>query len=457
MFWSSLARHTAAWSPPPRRRSASVNGSVMAPEQINTDVKVKDPFDINLDCIHCGFCVPRCPTYQVLGDENDSPRGRIYLMKALQAGRIPLDETFIGHLDCCLGCRACETACPSGVRYEVMLNETRARIYDEQPPPLLQRIVFRRLLPANRLLRQAGRALRFYQQVGLQWLVRKATFLSRLFPGLYASEKKLPQIPPLRRFDPSYSAYGGSRYRVGFLTGCIMPLIFPQVHHASIEMLRLAGCDVILPPSQSCCGALHSHAGDREMARTLAIHNLEAFPWQELDAIIVNSAGCAASMKEWDHLIEDTDPHSEAAHGFAHRVKDICEFLAEVEPSWSLGTIPERVAYDDACHLLHGQQVGVQPRQLLEQIPNLSLLEVPNSDRCCGSAGIYNLLQPEMSEELLGKKLEEILSTKPDRIATANPGCILQIQYGLSSQDIRIPVQHPVELLYESAHGGSTR
>lgn len=423
----------------------------MAVDQLNTDVKVKDPFDLNLDCIHCGFCVPRCPTYQVLGDENDSPRGRIYLMKAFQAGSIPLDDVFKGHIDCCLGCRACETACPSGVRYEMMLNETRARIYREQPPSFLQRFVFRRLLPAGGLLRLLGRGLRLYQRVGLQWLIRRVTPLSSLFPGLLAAERKLPQIPPAQRFASEYSAYGTTRYRVGFLTGCVMPVVFPQVHNASIEMLRLAGCDVLLPPSQSCCGALHSHAGDREMARDLAAQNLEAFLWQDLDAIIVNSAGCAASMKEWDHLIESSDPRSEAAQGFARKVKDVCEFLDEIGFSSKLGAIPERVAYDDACHLLHGQQVSSQPRELLSRIPSLSLLGVPNSDRCCGSAGIYNLLQPDMSEELLVRKLEEILSTKPDRIVTANPGCILQIQYGLSSQNRSIPVQHPVELLYEAA------
>lgn len=408
-------------------------------------VKVKDPFEVNLDCIHCGFCLPKCPTYQVLGNEADSPRGRIYLMQAVESGRIPLDETFIDHLECCLGCRACESACPSGVRYELMLNVSRARIYDSQPPSFLQRVIFRQLLPFPWRLGFAAALLRFYQNRGLQKVIRRSGLLARISRDLNTAEKKLPVIPQPEPLAHFYPAYGKRQRRVGFLTGCVMPLLFPQVHKASIEMLRHSGCDVLLPPAQTCCGALHSHAGDREKAGELARHNIGAFPWRELDAIIVNSAGCGAAMKEYEHLLD-----TQESHEFVRKIKDVSEFLSELQPAWTLRPLRTRVAYDDPCHLLHGQRVSGQPRRLLQMIPELTLLSVPNSDRCCGSAGIYNLVRPQMSEELLAQKVEEILSTNPERVATGNPGCILQIQYGLRERGFEIPVQHPVELLYEA-------
>ncbi len=413
-----------------------------------SQVTVKDPFEVNLDCIHCGFCLPKCPTYQELGNEADSPRGRIYLMKAVESGRIPIDETFIDHLECCLGCRACESVCPSGVRYELMLNTSRARILQEQPPSLVQKLVFRQLLPYPRRLAVAAALLRFYQVSGLQKFVRKTDLLAWFSPKLGEAEEKLPPVPQALRLRHSYPAYGKARHRVAFLSGCVMPLLFPHVHRASIEILRHSGCDVILPASQTCCGALHSHAGDREEAAKLAKENLHAFSGEQWDAVIVNSAGCGASMKEYEHLLETED-----ARQFAGKVKDICEFLDELNPSWNLRPLPARVAYDDPCHLLHGQKVSAQPRRLLQLIPELSLLPVPNSDRCCGSAGIYNLVRPQMSQQLLSRKIEEILSTSPERVATGNPGCILQIQYGLRSQGMDLLVQHPVELLYEALDG----
>lgn len=413
-----------------------------------SQVKVKDPFEVNLDCIHCGFCLPKCPTYQELGSEADSPRGRIYLMKAAEDGRIAIDETFIDHLECCLGCRACESACPSGVRYELMLNVSRARIQETHPPSFLERFAFRQLLPYPRRLAFLAGLFRFYQNCGLQRLVRESKLLKWVSSDLSKAEEKLPQIPPADRLEDSYPAYGKRRYRVSFLNGCVMPVLFPQVHRATIEVLRHCGCEVVLPVSQGCCGALHSHAGDRQTAIRLAEQNIRAFAAQPLDAILVNSAGCGAAMKEYDHLLE-----TEEARAFVARVKDICEFLDELRPSWNLRSLHARVAYDDPCHLLHGQKVFRQPRQLLESIPDLTLLSVPHSDRCCGSAGIYNLVRPEMSEQLLERKIEEILRTRPERVATANPGCILQIRYGLQARGWDLPVQHPVELLYEAMAG----
>ena len=415
-----------------------------------TQVKVKDPFEVNLDCIHCGFCLPKCPTYQVLGNEADSPRGRIYLMKSVDKGIIPLDETVIDHLECCLGCRACETACPSGVRYELMLNATRGRVQAEKPPSWLQKRAFRNLLPYRRRVAWLSRLLRFYQYSGLQTLVRSTPFLARLAPEVIRAEKKLPHLSKPMRFQHFYPAYGRTRHRVGFLSGCVMPFFFAQTHHAAIEVLRYSGCDVVLPPAQGCCGALHTHAGDREMARRLGQLNIQAFPWPEFDAIITHSAGCGAAMKEYEHLFESSKEMAEKARAFSAKVKDICEYLDSINPSWQMRPIAARVAYDDPCHLLHGQQVSVQPRRLLQKIPNLELLSVPNSDRCCGSAGIYNLVRPQMAQQLLEKKIEEILTTNPMRVVTGNPGCLLQIQSGLQERGVHIPVQHPVELLYES-------
>ncbi len=408
-------------------------------------VTVKDPFEVNLDCVHCGFCLPRCPTYQVLGDENDSPRGRIYLMDLVREGRLPLDDIVMTHLDRCLGCRACETACPSGVRYELMLNQTREKIYRNRPPSWIQRFAFRRVLPSPGLLRLGARLARLYQAT-LQRRVRSSRILSRTAPKLVEMEKKLPTVPPPDRLEAFYPAKGPRRARVGFLSGCVMPILFPEVHRASIQLLRRAGCEVVVPPGQRCCGALHSHAGDQEGAVRQARINLRAFPWRDLDAVVVNSAGCGAAMKEWSHLPEST---GEMAR-FSHQVKDVCEFLVEMNPAWELGPLPLRVAYDDPCHLLHGQGIYSQPRALMAQIPELTLLEVPNSERCCGSAGIYNLQQPEIAGRLLDRKLDEILSVDPQRVTTANPGCLMQIRSGLENSGASIPVQHPVELLYES-------
>ena len=408
-------------------------------------VSVKDPFEINLDCVHCGFCLPKCPTYQVLGDENDSPRGRIYLMDLVREGRLPLDDTVMKHLDRCLGCRACETACPSGVRYELMLNQTRGQIHESRPPSWVQRFAFRRILPSPGLLRHGARLARLYQATLQRW-VRSSRILSRSAPKLVEMERKLPAVPPPDRLKAFYPAQGPRRARVGFLSGCVMPILFPEVHRASIHLLQRAGCEVVVPPGQRCCGALHSHAGDQEGAARQARVNLKAFPWRELDAVVVNSAGCGAAMKEWSHLPESTDEMAR----FSYKVKDVCEFLVELDPVWELGPLPLRVAYDDPCHLLHGQGIYSQPRALMAQIPELTLLEVPNSERCCGSAGIYNLLQPEIAGQLLDRKLDEILSVDPQRVTTANPGCLMQIRFGLENSGAPIPVQHPVELLYES-------
>ncbi|HSR51292.1 MAG TPA: (Fe-S)-binding protein [Acidobacteriota bacterium] len=405
-----------------------------------------DPFAVNLDCIHCGLCLPKCPTYQELGTETDSPRGRIHLMLAAQQGRIQLDPAAVSHLEGCLACRACESACPSGVRYELMLSDTRARLRREHPPGWLRRAAFQRLLPYPGRLRLMTAALRLYQRSGLQKLVRSSGVLKRV-PSLRQAEAKLPHIPPSRPLKNFYAAYGSARCKVGFLSGCVMPVLFPEVHQASIELLRRAGCDVVLPPAQTCCGALHSHDGLRRQASDLARQNVEAFG-PDLEAVVVNSAGCGAALKDYPHWISDS--FHQKARDLALRIRDINEFLDHLNPAWDLKPLKLRVAYDDACHLLHGQGISRQPRALLGRIPQLQLADVPNADRCCGAAGLYTLEQPEMSDRLLERKLEELLSVQPDRIVTANPGCLLQLRYGIQSKSLGLHVQHPVELLLEA-------
>ncbi len=415
----------------------------------------KDPFSLNLDCIHCGLCLSHCPTYQLLGSETDSPRGRIYLMKAARQGRIELDDKAVSHLDGCLACRACESACPSGVRYEWMLAQTRSRIRQQDPGHWLLRAAMRQLLPFPRRVRALARLTRIYQRLGLQSLLRRSGLLGALSRGLAEAEGKLPALPRPRRLRQLYPAYGERKFRVGFLTGCVMPVLFPQTHAASIEVLRRSGCEVAVPARQSCCGALHWHDGRSNQAKQLARQLCRSFEGQGLDAVVVNSAGCGAAMKDYGHWLQDDPDQRHQAQAFSRKVEDLCEFLVRINPPWQLAPLQIRLAYDDACHLLHGQNISSQPRRLLKRIPGLELLNLPNSDRCCGAAGIYNLLQPALSNQLTDWKCKEILSCSPERVATANPGCMMQIRAGLRSTGISLPVQHPVEILHESLERAS--
>lgn len=410
----------------------------------------KDPFAANLDCIHCGLCLQKCPTYQELGSETDSPRGRIYLMKAARQGRIELDSSVISHLDGCLACRACESACPSGVRYESMLTSTRSEILRKNPGGVLHKLAFRGILNSPARTRMLASAMRLYQRTGLQRLVRSSGLLPRVSPAMARAEGMMPKLPPPWRARERYAAIGSPRARVGFLTGCVMPSLLPQVNRASIEALRHSGCEVTAPAGQACCGALHWHAGERRTALQLARRNLEAFDRAGIDALAVDSAGCGAAIKDYPHWFEGSGSLGRTARRLSALTRDVSELLEELDPPWSLGRLEARVAYDDPCHLLHGQRISDQPRRLLSRIPGLEVVEAPGSDRCCGAAGIYNLTQPEMSMRLLDRKLDEILQTCPDRVATGNPGCILHLQQGLHRKGIDIVVQHPTEILYES-------
>jgi Fe-S oxidoreductase len=406
----------------------------------------------NLDCIHCGLCLSVCPTYLQLGSEADSPRGRIYLINAVGEGRVPVSSpVFEKHMQLCLECRACESACPSGVRFSLMMNEARAAIRGQKKetgwPAFLRKFVFRTALPSRRLLHAAFRALRLYQRSGLQKLVRGSRVLN-LFPRrLRAMEALLPEVPRSPALKLPETAPARGRSRVSFFLGCVMPELFGPVHEASVRVLRRNDVSVCSPAGQTCCGALHLHEGELQLALALARENIDAFEGDGADFLVVNAAGCGAMLKEYGELLKDDPDYAGRAARFSGRVKDISEFLDELGIRVEMGEVHARVAYDDPCHLLHGQGIRAAPRNLLRSIPALELVELPDAERCCGSAGIYNITHPEMASAILADKLANLSKTGADIVASGNPGCLLQIRQGLKAAQIRMETAHPVELL----------
>jgi glycolate oxidase iron-sulfur subunit len=416
-----------------------------------------------LQCVHCGLCLPSCPTYAELGQEPDSPRGRIYLIKALADGRIGLSETVAEHLSLCLGCRACESACPSGVPYGHLIEAGRAELEARRPGPVWRRLVRRAaldvLLPRPALLRAAVGALRFYQRSGLQRLVR-GTGLLRLFPtSLAASEALLPPLPPAGRrgsLPGVVPARGTRRGRVGLLHGCVQDAVFRPHNEATLRCLARQGLEVAVPRAQRCCGALHAHAGEPEAARALARATIAAFEESEVEAVVVNAAGCGAHMKAYGHLLRADGAWAARAAAFARKVVDATEFLARAPLVGPLGPLPLRATYHDPCHLAHGQQVRAEPRALLRAVPGLELVELGEAEMCCGSAGIYNLTEPAMAGRLLERKMAHVEATGAATVVTANPGCILQIAAGLRARRRAVEVLHVVEVL-DRAYAAAAR
>lgn len=409
-------------------------------------------------CIKCGFCLSTCPTYRLTGREADSPRGRIDLMQAVAAGELTAAE-IAPHLDLCLGCRACETACPAGVAFGTLLEAGRAETLAAQPEASLrawiQRWCLRQLVPSSRRLQQLTGLLSLYQRSGLQRLVRASGLLPRLAPTVAVMEHLLPQVPPAsaRQPVPAFMpAVGEPRGTVAMLTGCVMPALLPQVNHATAQVLTLQGYAVAAPPAQRCCGALQAHTGDLEQAQHLARHQISVFEATGAEWIVVNAAGCGALMKAYGHLLRADPLFARRAVDFSQRVRDVSEVLAATPLRGPLQPMPLRVAYDDPCHLLHGQNISAPPRAVLRQIPELTLLEVPESDWCCGSAGIYNLLQPETSQTLLERKMAHLLRVDPQLIVTGNPGCILQLRQGVAQHHLAMEVLHPVEVVARAYH-----
>ncbi|MDR7523551.1 MAG: (Fe-S)-binding protein [Armatimonadota bacterium] len=399
-------------------------------------------------CIHCGLCLNQCPTYRVTHLEAESPRGRIYLVRAAAEGRLDLTSSVAGHLYLCLACRACETACPSGVQYGRIIEAAREVL---GPPGsgagrALTRLALRHLMPHPRRLRLAAGLIRLFQRSGL------AALTTRVLPeGLRRRAALLPKPSPRFYAAPSgvLPAVGERRARVAFLTGCAMDLFFAEVNEATVRVLRRNGCEVVVPRGQACCGALNAHNGERASARAMARRNIDAFP-ADVDAVITNAAGCGAAMKEYGHLLKDDVRYAERAEAFAARVRDAGEFLAGL----GLRTTPARreltVTYQDPCHLAHGQRVRAQPRALLQAIPGVVLKEMDASDRCCGSAGIYNVLHPEMAELLLREKMEAIRATGASVVVAPNPGCLLQLRYGAKRFGVPVRAMHLMDLLDEA-------
>jgi glycolate oxidase iron-sulfur subunit len=440
-------------------------------------------YDLMRQCIHCGFCLPTCPTYAVLGVEMDSPRGRIYQMQAVADGRLEVSDDFVEHMNCCVGCRACETACPSGVQFGKLIEAAREQIQltptstpvPASPTPsapsqlpfatlLLRRFFFDIMLPSRLILTLVFGGLKLYQRSGLQKLVHSTGLFELInnlptpFKGKLGTPEALmndargPIAPaPLPEITPPI---GLQRYRVGFISGCIMDQVFHDINEATIRVLVANGCEVITPLQQNCCGALHIHGGEAEQGRNLARHNIDVFEPYNCDFIIINSAGCGSTLKEYDHLLRDDPAYVERARVFSGKMKDISEFLTSIELNREMGEVNRIVAYHDACHLLHGQKIKQQPRQLLKEIPGLTLVTLKESDWCCGSAGIYNITNQEMGRQLLERKMEHVVETGAEIIATGNPGCMMQIAMGMRERGLPMEVMHPIELLDEAYRAG---
>jgi glycolate oxidase iron-sulfur subunit len=403
-------------------------------------------------CVHCGLCLNHCPTYRLWGLEADSPRGRIRQMQLVDQGRLALGDTFVHHMDTCLDCRACETACPSGVEYGKLIESTRGQIAENYRRPFFSRVardfVYRRLLPYPSRIAVAGRLVRFYQRSGLQRLAR-ATGALRLL-GLAAADGLMPSASKdffFSRLGQTFPAEGARRARVAFFAGCIAQVSFAELNDATIRVLQANGCEVIVPAAQLCCGALAVHAGVRDVARDLARANMAAFLAEPFDAIITNAAGCGSTLKEYSHLFAPGTPEHGQATSFEAITRDVTEFLASLGLTARLRSIPLRVTYQDSCHLLHGQKIADAPRELLRAIPGVEVIEMPLSDQCCGSAGVYNVTETKASLDLLAEKMRSAQSTNASVIVTANPGCMLQLRAGAELHHTGQEVLHVVELL----------
>jgi glycolate oxidase iron-sulfur subunit len=432
------------------------------PEPAGPAVRLAElDYDDLLACVHCGFCLPACPTYAELGQEPDSPRGRIYLIRALADGRTTLTDPAVRHLSLCLACRACETACPAGVRYGHLIEAARAAVEAARPGSglrrLARRVAFGWLLPSPGRLRALAGALRLYQRSGLQALVRRSGMLRLLPASLAASEALLPPLPPAGARGPlpgRVPADPPRRLRAGFLHGCVQDVVFRAHNDATLRLLARNGVEVAVPPAQRCCGALHAHAGDPEAARALARANVAAFEAAGVEVVVVNAAGCGAHLRSYGHLLRRDPAWAARAEAFARRVRDVTEVLAEAPLRGPLGPLALRVTYHDPCHLAHGQRVRSAPRALLAAVPGLEVVELGESEMCCGSAGSYNLTEPAMARRLLARKMRHVEATGAAAVVTANPGCILQLQVGAREAGRGLEVLHVVELLERAYAAG---
>jgi len=418
----------------------------MAADGPNVSERLQAVYTKSLDCVHCGLCLSTCPTYRVTGRETSSPRGRIYMLRGVAEGKLSLDDVVADEAYLCLGCRACETACPSGVQFGSLIEIARAEVESTGArsgvAAQIERMTLRRLLPHRRRLHWAMNLLGAVQRSGLD------RWVARVLPAsLRNALALLPRVPPVadRRLPPEFvPAVGERRGRVAFLVGCVMPEFFGSVNAATVRVLAQNGFDVVIPRDQGCCGALHAHSGDIETARDLARKNIAAFGAEEVDALVVNSAGCGAAMRDTGAWLPGE------GEAFAAGVRDVAEFLDAEGLRAPTGRIDATVCYDDPCHLVHGQGVAAAPRRLLEQIPGVTMADHADPAACCGAAGIYNLTHPEMSRAVLARKLDSLAAADPDIVATGNPGCMMQLRAGMVERGLRGRVAHPVAMLDEA-------
>ena len=404
-------------------------------------------------CVHCGLCLSVCPTYMETGLETESPRGRIALMKGVREGRLGISERVVAHWDLCLGCRACEVACPSGVPFGRLIESARAQVSQQGKAPWRQRVVktlfLRGLLPRLALLRLLASVLRAYQRWGFQALVRRTRILKALPGRLDKLEAQVPDLPP-RFFGPQpkiFPAFGIAKIKVGLLSGCVMPLVQAPTMEAAVRVLQRNGCDVVVPVGQGCCGALNLHSGDVEMARRMARRNVDVFLAAGVEKVVVASAGCGSAMKEYGDLLRDDSVYSEKAGRFGGMTVDITEFLADLPLDPPRGEVKGKVTYQDPCHLAHAQRITEAPRTLLKAVLGLELVEMENASRCCGAAGIYSITQRKMSGQLLESKMKWVVATGAETVVTANPGCVIQLETGLKVAGIKGRVCHVVDIL----------
>lgn len=420
------------------------------------------PAQSDLDkCVHCGLCLNACPTYRELGLEMDSPRGRIYQMNEIAQGAA-VTPSHILHLDLCLACRGCETACPSGVPYGRMIEAARAQLETRKKRSVFnrafRRFIFEGLLPSRAALQIAGAALYVYDASGLRSFTR-ATGILKLFGKLSNLEALSPhaEIPFFySKFGKTFPPVGARRYRVAFLAGCIANVAFARLNEATVRVLQQNGCEVVIPGAQACCGALHLHSGLNEKAASLARSNIDAVPAAQFDAILTNAAGCGSTLKEYDELLAHDPEYHEKARQFKSRMKDVTEFLASIQLNPDMGNVNAVATYQDSCHLAHGQKIKDAPRKLLKAVPGLTFREMPMADLCCGSAGIYNVVQNEMAMQILEHKMEYVDMTGASLIATANPGCMLQLAAGARLFGKGQRVAHVIEVLDEAYRNSRT-
>lgn len=407
--------------------------------------------DLINQCVHCGFCLPACPTYALWGEEMDSPRGRIYLIKMASEGTTEMTPKWVEHFDTCLGCMSCMTACPSGVDYGKLIEATRAQIERRHPRTLgerLHRQMIFSLFPHVGRLRVMRPLLKFYQRSGLRGIV------SKLLTGrLAVMEKLLPPLGPHTEIPAVTPAQGTQRKRVGLQLGCVQREFLSEINAATVRVLAAEGCEVIAPKSQGCCGALQIHAGEEAPALDHARRMIDEFEKANVDVIITNAGGCGSNVREYGHQLRDDPQYAERAKRFSAKCRDVSEFLAELGPQAKRHPVNARVAYHDSCHLQHAQKVRTQPRALLAAIPNAQILDIPEAALCCGSAGIYNMVQPETAQTLADRKADWIAPLKADIVATGNPGCLLQLQSALQRKGESTRVLHTIQVIDASLRG----